>query len=97
MSRSDRRARIRTVHADPETVAAALRPDDAASMTTRAEGDAVVTEISRDRTGGLRSTVDDYLVNVRVADRVARAAAALDGDAGTRTDERTSDTDTHDT
>lgn len=95
---SERRARVRTAHADPEPVAAALRPDDTPSMTTRAVDGAVVTEIARDRTGGLRSTLDDYLVNLRVAERVVRAADALAVADGTAADERTSDTtDTHDT
>lgn len=89
---SERRARIRTSHDDPGAVAAALSPDDTPSMTTRVEGGAVVTEIARDRTSGLRSTVDDYLVNLRVADRVVRAAGALDG-----TDDETDTHDTHDT
>lgn len=99
---SGRRARVRTAHSDPETVAAALRPDDTPSMTTRVVDGAVVTEIARDRTGGLRSTVDDYLVNLRVAERIVRAADALaspdDGDGGDAADEHTPDTtDTHDT
>ncbi|MFB6304871.1 MAG: KEOPS complex subunit Pcc1 [Haloferacaceae archaeon] len=92
---SERRARVRTVHDDPETVAAALRPDDTPSMTTRVEDGAVVSELTRDRTGGLQSTLDDHLVNVRVAARVTRLARELDAN-GTDTDTET-DTDTHDT
>lgn len=103
---TERRARIRTSHDDPETVAAALRPDDTPSMATRVEDGAVVTEIGRERTGGLRSTVDDYLVNLRVADRVVRAARGPDADAdadsdaddvGTGADGTDDETDTHDT
>jgi hypothetical protein len=71
---TDHSARIRTRHADPETVAAALAPDDTPSMETRAEGDAVVTEVTRPDTGGLHATVDDYLVNLQVADRLAQSA-----------------------
>lgn len=73
-----RRARLRTTHAEAgaETVAAAVRPDNAPSMTTRVDADAeaVVTTIERARTGGLAASVDDYVVNVTVADRVARSA-----------------------
>jgi len=65
-----RRAEIETRHGSPagaERVAAAVRPDNTAEMTTRVEGDAVVTTIERDNTSGLQSTVDDYVVNLRVA------------------------------
>jgi hypothetical protein len=41
-------------------------------MTTTVEGDAVVTRIERETTGGLRSTVDDYVVNLDVATTVAQ-------------------------
>lgn len=72
-----RRARIRTTHADPEAaavVAAALRPDNTASMSTRVNGDAAVTRIERETTGGLHSTVDDYVVNLTVAETVVESA-----------------------
>jgi len=65
-----RRASIETSHGsltEAEHVAAAVRPDNTAEMTTRVEGDAVVTTIERDSTSGLQSTVDDYVVNLRVA------------------------------
>jgi hypothetical protein len=55
-------------------VAAALAPDNTASMTTRVEGDQVVTDVERATTGGLQSSVDDYVVNVSVADAVAQTA-----------------------
>jgi hypothetical protein len=83
-----RHAHLRTTHDDPDTVAAALRPDNTPEMRTRVVDGAVVTEIDRDRTGGLATTVDDYLVNLRVAERVATAAR--------RTDTKQTDT-THDT
>ena len=63
-------AEIRTTHGSPAraaSVAAAVAPDNTAEMTTRVEGDAVVTEIARDSTTGLQSTVDDYVINLRVA------------------------------
>lgn len=71
-----RRATIRTVHADPEVVAAALAPDNTDEMETCVERDedgrrVVVTTIERDSTSGLQSTVDDTLVNLAVADQVA--------------------------
>jgi hypothetical protein len=65
-----RRAEIRTTHGTPavaEHVAAALRPDNTDEMDTRVEDDAVVTTVERETTSGLQSTVDDYVVNLRVA------------------------------
>jgi hypothetical protein len=69
-----RRARLRTTHDCPETVAAALRPDNTDSMGTTVEDDAVVTVIERETTGGLQATVDDYVVNLTVAETVIEAA-----------------------
>ena len=65
-----RTATVRTTHDDAELVAAALRPDNTTEMSTRVDGDAVVTEIERDSTGGLRTTTDDYLANLTVAQRM---------------------------
>ena len=65
-----RRAEIRTTHGSPagaERVAAAVAPDNTAEMTTRVESETVVTTIERDSASGLQSTVDDYVVNLRVA------------------------------
>jgi hypothetical protein len=69
-----RRATVRTEHDRPALVAAAVDPDNTSEMATRVEGDAVVTRIERETTGGLQSTVDDYVVNVDVAARVAQTA-----------------------
>ena len=65
-----RTATVRTTHDRPEVVAAALRPDNTSEMSTRVDGGAVVTTIERDSTGGLRTTVDDYVTNLTVAQRV---------------------------
>ena len=65
-----RRARLRTGHDRPDVVAAAVRPDNTDEMSTTVEDGAVVTTIERDSTGGLRTTVDDYLTNLTVAQRV---------------------------
>ena len=78
-------AEVRTELDDAELVAAALVPDNTAQMNTRVEGDAIVTTIERETTGGLRSTVDDYVVNLDVARRTIDAAMASDdADAATR-------------
>ncbi|MFB6132630.1 MAG: KEOPS complex subunit Pcc1 [Halanaeroarchaeum sp.] len=72
-----RSATIRTDVSEPEIVAAALRPDDTDAMTTTVEPTPdgtrrVVTTIDRDSTGGLRSTLDDYVVNCEVADETVQ-------------------------
>lgn len=69
-----RTATIRTDVADPELVADAVRPDNTDEMETAVEDGTVVTRIERDDTSGLRSTVDDYVVNLTVATEVARHA-----------------------
>ncbi|MCU4926897.1 KEOPS complex subunit Pcc1 [Halobacteria archaeon AArc-dxtr1] len=91
-----RRATIRTAHDDPEAVAHALAPDNTAEMVTTVEGGeetdsvtdrtesdgAVVTRIDRETTAGLHATVDDYVVNLDVATRVAQHATnPADGEA----------------
>ncbi|KAB1198891.1 MULTISPECIES: KEOPS complex subunit Pcc1 [Haloferax] len=68
-----RRATLRTTHDDPDIVAGALGPDNTDSMHMAVEGDELVTTIERDSTGGLQSTVDDYVVNVTVAETVIAA------------------------
>ena len=81
-----RRATIRTELDDPTVIARAIRPDNTDEMDTRVERSdeetdsssdadgAVVTTIERETTGGLRTSVDDYVVNVDVARRVAQHA-----------------------
>jgi len=68
------RAVVRTVLPDAERVAAAVSPDNTPELATRVEDGAVVTTIERETTGGLRATLDDYLVNLAVA-RATGAAA----------------------
>jgi len=54
-----------------ETTDASADVGDAAGGSATAT---VVTEIERETTGGLRTNVDDYVVNVDVATRVAQHA-----------------------
>ncbi|EMA61918.1 KEOPS complex subunit Pcc1 [Halorubrum lipolyticum] len=93
---STRTATVRTTHADAGLVAAALAPDETDSMTTRIDGDAIECVVERPTTGGLRSTVDDHVVNLRVADRlVERARDHLAADDGGRRSDTNGDTDTN--
>lgn len=71
-----RTAKIQTTHRDAETVAAAVRPDNTDSMRTTVTNGRVTTHIERETTGGLESSVDDYVVNVTVAETVLDAVSA---------------------
>ncbi|MFA9517241.1 KEOPS complex subunit Pcc1 [Halopenitus sp. H-Gu1] len=68
--RPQRTAVVRTRHDDPALVNAALVPDDTDSMDGEVDDGVIVRRIARGTTGGLQSTVDDYLRNLHVADRV---------------------------
>ena len=65
-------------NADPRTVAEALEPDDTAEMTSQLDGEVFETHVERESVGGLRSTIDDHVINLGVALRVARSAAGPD-------------------
>lgn len=67
-----RRATVRTESPHAETVVAALEPDNTAEMETRVHDQTIKTTITRETTGGLRTTLDDYVVNLSVAERVTR-------------------------
>jgi len=76
MSSEPRTATLRTNHATPthaEWVAAAVEPDNTDSMATAVKGSTLRTEIERETTGGLQTTVDDYVVNLGVAQAVIDA------------------------
>ncbi|MFW5965306.1 MAG: KEOPS complex subunit Pcc1 [Halodesulfurarchaeum sp.] len=69
-----RTARITSTVDAPAVVAAALRPDNTDQMTTELDGNTVVTTIERETTGGLRSTLDDYVRSLIVAGEIIDAA-----------------------
>jgi len=77
-----RRVTIRTRHDDAESVAAAVEPDNTTEMETAVEADdgpsdgttVVRTTVERETTGGLHATVDDYLVNLHVAEQCTNDA-----------------------
>ena len=70
MTERTRRVTIRTTHDRPAVIAAALAPDNTAEMSTRVDDGAVVTTIERTNAGGLRTTADDYVSNLTVAQRI---------------------------
>ncbi|MDR5656986.1 KEOPS complex subunit Pcc1 [Halodesulfurarchaeum sp. HSR-GB] len=83
-----RRATIRSTVADPETIAEALAPDNTDQIETTVDENEVHTTIERETTAGLRSTADDYVMNLSVAIEVAATANRHD------TNERSDPTNT---
>jgi len=84
MDATGRRATVTTTHADATTadrVAAAVGPDNTDSMDTQADGPRVVTTVTRETTGGLQSTVDDYVVNATVAAQLSTDPDSPDGES----------------
>lgn len=73
-----KRIEIRTTHANPDLVARSVSPDNTPQIRTNVEDGRVVTTIKRDSTGGLRTTADDYIVNLTVATSVRTANKNLD-------------------
>jgi hypothetical protein len=76
---ADRTATVETAHTDAataETVAAAVRPDNTADVVTSVDGATVRTRITRETTGGLQSSVDDYVVNLSVATEIVESVDA---------------------
>ncbi|WP_423744750.1 KEOPS complex subunit Pcc1 (plasmid) [Haladaptatus sp. SPP-AMP-3] len=69
-----RRATIRTELEDAERIAAAVVPDNTPEIETRVEDGAILTTIERATSGGLQTTIDDYVVNLSVATQVVQTA-----------------------
>jgi len=59
---------IRPRHTRPGCVASALRPDNLQSMQTSEEGDFVITRIGGTSLRSVIASVDDYLMNLAVAE-----------------------------
>ena len=59
---------ITTRHDNASCVAGALAPDNLSSMTTVAEGDCVITTISGSKLRSVIASVDDYLMNLAIAE-----------------------------
>jgi hypothetical protein len=59
---------ITTRHERAGTIAASLQPDNIRSMTTLAEGDRVTTTITGTQLRSVIASVDDYLMNLSIAE-----------------------------
>jgi hypothetical protein len=62
------RGLITTMHTDAPCVASSLAPDNLKGMTTTAEGDRVTTVICGTQIRSVIASVDDYLMNLAIAD-----------------------------
>ena len=60
--------RITTLHRNAAAVASALTPDNMRSMTTTAQGDRVTTVITGTQVRSVIASVDDYLMNLAIAE-----------------------------
>lgn len=59
---------ITTRHEHAGCIAASLKPDNLRSMTTTADGDMVVTKITGTQLRSVIASVDDYLMNLAIAE-----------------------------
>lgn len=59
---------IITRHERAGCIAASLKPDNLRSMTTAAEGDLVITKITGTQARSVIASVDDYLMNLAIAE-----------------------------
>lgn len=59
---------ITTRHERAGCIAASLSPDNLCSMTTAADGDRVVTTIAGTQLRSVIASVDDYLMNLSIAE-----------------------------
>jgi hypothetical protein len=82
-----RRAQLHTESSNPEIVAAALVPDNTREMKTQVADGTIETTVTRETTGGLRSTVDDYIVNLSVAERITQIASETNSEDNQTTTE----------
>jgi uncharacterized FlgJ-related protein len=62
------KGRITTVHGNADFVASALAPDNLRSMTTTSDGDRVNTAIEGTQLRSVIASVDDYLMNLAIAE-----------------------------
>jgi len=69
---------ITTLHSSAACVAAALTPDNLRSMETRAEEGRVVTTITGTQLRSVIASVDDYLMNLAVAEDACSLTAKTD-------------------
>lgn len=72
--------RITTIHSNAGCTARALTPDNLNSMNTTARGDRVITEISGTQIRSVIASVDDYLMNLVIADEACSSFSHITAD-----------------
>lgn len=61
---------IRTFHEQPECIAGSLKADNLTQMETRATQDCVETTIEGQKIRSIIASVDDYLMNLAIAEEI---------------------------
>lgn len=61
---------ITTMHTNARCVAGALAPDNLRSMDTKADGDRIITTITGTQLRSVIASMDDYLMNLAIAEGV---------------------------
>ncbi len=67
--------RITTLHRHAGAVASALTPDNMRNMSTTAQGDRVTTVITGTQIRSIIASVDDYLMNLAIAEDASSVSA----------------------
>jgi len=83
------KGRITTVHGNAGCVALALAPDNLTSMTTTAEGDHVATVLTGTQLRSVIASVDDYLMNLAIAEDTCSSFSQLSTDTPDNSDRKT--------
>jgi hypothetical protein len=81
--------RITTVHGNAGCVASALAPDNLTSMTTTAEGDHVTTVLKGTQLRSVIASVDDYLMNLAIAEDTCSSFSQTSADPLHNSDRKT--------
>jgi hypothetical protein len=63
---------VTTRHECAECIAGALKPDNLHSMITTADGDLVTTTVTGTQIRSVIASVDDYLMNLAIAEDACR-------------------------
>ncbi len=63
--------RIITTHKKPYVIADAIKPDNTRNMSTACGNESITTEFMLEEIGTLIATVDDYLLNLKIAEEMA--------------------------
>lgn len=72
--------RITTGHGNARCVASSLAPDNLRSMTTTAEGDQVITMIEGTQLRSVIASMDDYLMNLTIAEDACSSFSQISAD-----------------